>query len=260
MSELTLERVKELLHYDQETGLFYWNAKRGRCAKLSVAGSWNSYGYRRIKVDGRGYPAHRLAWLHVHGRWPQGEIDHINGIKHDNRIANLCEATSSMHESGITAERARELFAYDAETGSLTWRKSGKGRRLDLRAGQIREDGYAKTKVDYQEVYNHRLIWLMVTGSWPQHHIDHINCDTSDNRWENLRDVPLPTNNENIRRPKSKNQSGYLGVDWRQDLRKFRSVITVKGRQINLGFFTDPADAHAAYVAAKRKLHTGCTI
>lgn len=162
--------------------------------------------------------------------------------------------------SGITAERARELFAYDPHTGALTWKKSGKGRRLDLRAGQIRKDGYGKTKVDYQEVYNHRLIWLMVTGEWPQHHIDHINCDTSDNRWENLRDVPLPTNNENIRRPKSKNQSGYLGVDWRQDLRKFRAVITVKGRQINLGFFTDPSDAHAAYLTAKRKLHTGCTL
>lgn len=260
MSELTLERVKELLNYDPETGLFSWNAKRGRCAKLAVAGSWNSYGYRRITVDGRGYPAHRLAWLHVHGRWPQGEIDHINGIKHDNRLANLCEATSSIHESDITAERARELFAYDPETGSLTWRKSGKGRRLDLRAGQIREDGYAKTKVDYQEVYNHRLIWLIVTGEWPQNQIDHCDGNPRNNRWENLRDVTNATNSQNQRRPGSKNKSGYLGVSWQPAVNKFRAVITVQGRFMHLGYFMDPADAHAAYVSAKRKLHAGCTL
>ncbi len=162
--------------------------------------------------------------------------------------------------SGITAERARELFAYDPHTGALTWKKSGKGRRMDLRAGQLRKDGYGKTKVDYQEVYNHRLIWLMVTGEWPQHEIDHRDGNPRNNRWENLRDVHPLVNCENKRKPGQTNTSGYLGVDWRQDLGKFRAVITVKGRQINLGFFTDPSDAHAAYLTAKRKLHAGCTI
>jgi hypothetical protein len=94
---LSAERLRELLDYDPETGVFRWKAvsSKNQVRVGDVAGCVETNGYRRIRVYGRAYQAHRLAWLHVYGRWPVGEIDHINGAKDDNRISNLREATRS---------------------------------------------------------------------------------------------------------------------------------------------------------------------
>jgi hypothetical protein len=89
---LTQARLKELLHYDPETGVFTWRERRGRTPKGSVAGSPDKDGYIKIGIDRAYHIAHRLAWFYVHGEWPIALIDHINGIKDDNRISNLREA------------------------------------------------------------------------------------------------------------------------------------------------------------------------
>lgn len=82
--------LKGLLSYDEQTGEFYWLVKRGRGIKPGdIAGSIAPIGYRLISVNGRFYYAHRLAWLYVFGEWPDGQIDHINGVRSDNRITNL---------------------------------------------------------------------------------------------------------------------------------------------------------------------------
>jgi len=88
--KLTAERLRELLHYDPETGLFTRRVNRqGRWGKAgSVAGHINPRGYRVIWI-GCNWMAHRLAWLYVHGAWPEGQLDHINQDKTDNRIENL---------------------------------------------------------------------------------------------------------------------------------------------------------------------------
>jgi hypothetical protein len=94
-NELTAERLRELLHYDPNTGEFRWRvAKKGMYAG-TVAGCHNRYGdgYRLIGIDGRLYREHRLAWLYMTGAWPTHEIDHINGDRVDNRFCNLQEAT-----------------------------------------------------------------------------------------------------------------------------------------------------------------------
>jgi len=85
-------RVLELLDYDPATGLFTWKIRRG-CRPAGAEAGTLSYGYIRIKVDGKCYRAHRLAWLVVNGHLPD-ELDHINLIKDDNRISNLRPATS----------------------------------------------------------------------------------------------------------------------------------------------------------------------
>jgi hypothetical protein len=93
---LTLERLREALDYDPGTGAFAWRiAKRG-INKCDPAGTVIK-GYVQIGLDQVFYRAHRLAWLYVYGRWPQGDIDHINGVRGDNRIANLREATHSQN-------------------------------------------------------------------------------------------------------------------------------------------------------------------
>lgn len=89
------KRVHELLDYDPESGVFTWRVSAGTASAGSIAGSINGTGYRQIWVENKSYKAHRLAWLYVHGAWPSRELDHINQIRDDNRIANLREATRS---------------------------------------------------------------------------------------------------------------------------------------------------------------------
>jgi hypothetical protein len=95
--ELTAERLRESLKFDRETGVFTRRMVRGGYKVDDVAGSNNGRGYSIIMVDGRNYPAHRLAWLHVTGEWPIGDLDHINGDTADNRFSNLREATESQN-------------------------------------------------------------------------------------------------------------------------------------------------------------------
>jgi hypothetical protein len=93
---ITQARLKELLHYDPETGEFTWigRALRSRMRPGMKAGTiCTTTGYRMLNVDGHRCIGHRLAWFYVYGRWPAREIDHINGIRADNRIINLREAT-----------------------------------------------------------------------------------------------------------------------------------------------------------------------
>lgn len=95
---LTQQRLKELLHYDPDTGVFTWKPGRRGVPSGAVAGSKHSDGYIKIRVDGGDYFAHRLAWLFTAGEWPANQIDHINGQKSDNRINNLREASHSQNE------------------------------------------------------------------------------------------------------------------------------------------------------------------
>ena len=92
--ELTAEHLRSILNYNPETGVFIRKISTARLAKVGdVAGTLRLDGYVGIKVQGRAYKAHRLAWLHFHGAWPVDQLDHINRIRTDNRIANLREVT-----------------------------------------------------------------------------------------------------------------------------------------------------------------------
>lgn len=86
---VTAARLRELLHYDAETGVFsrLVALRGGRRGPIRPSASGNGYQY--ISVDGNSCLAHRLAWLYVHGAWPVEDIDHINGVRTDNRLCNL---------------------------------------------------------------------------------------------------------------------------------------------------------------------------
>jgi hypothetical protein len=101
MSEniLTQERLKELLSYDPETGVFVWVKQVSSRALLGgVAGSNRRDGYRRIKIDRAEFLTHRLAWLYMTGAFPPNETDHINMDKSDNRFFNLRAVTHSENQ------------------------------------------------------------------------------------------------------------------------------------------------------------------
>ena len=136
---LTQERLKELLDYDPETGVFVWKVNRGRTAKAGTpAGNKNHDGYNRIMVDGKHYMAHRLAWFYVYGVWPANELDHINRERGDNKISNLRKA-SRLENMWNRARHSNNTSGYAGVSWSKLhnkWRAdiqvNGKGKHLGL--------------------------------------------------------------------------------------------------------------------------------
>jgi hypothetical protein len=90
-NKITQAELKEEVNYDSETGLFTWNKRKFGVTLGMGAGSIND-GYLCIKVKGKSYKAHRLAWLYETGAWPKEQIDHIDGNRLNNKICNLREA------------------------------------------------------------------------------------------------------------------------------------------------------------------------
>lgn len=90
---MTQDELKKFLSYDEKTGLFVWLVNKGTAKAGGLAGAPASNGYTNICIDRKIYKAHRLAWLYVYGFNPSQTIDHINGVKNDNRLVNLREAT-----------------------------------------------------------------------------------------------------------------------------------------------------------------------
>ncbi len=100
-STLTAERVREVLDYDPETGVF---TRRGDTFK--TVEHKHGLGYRTMRIDGSVLLSHRVAWLWVHGRWPVGEIDHINGVRDDNRLTNLRDVSRGYNMQNLKSAQS----------------------------------------------------------------------------------------------------------------------------------------------------------
>ena len=159
----------------------------------------------------------------------------------------------------ITADHIRSVLAYDPATGDFVW-KAHK-RRPDLigkRAGSPTNTGYWAIAIHNEKRLAHRLAWLYMTGKLPTNHIDHINGNKLDNRFENLREVSRFGNLQNMRKPTKANKSGFLGVCEHQN--KWLVQIMVNGKRIRESGFDTPEQAHQRYLELKRQHHATCTI
>ncbi|EOJ0063283.1 TPA: HNH endonuclease signature motif containing protein [Pseudomonas aeruginosa] len=93
---LTAQRLQEVVIYEPETGLFTWRQTlSNRAITGRQAGTIDARGYLVIKIDGKRHQANRLAWIYVHGRLPNGVVDHFDGVLTNNRISNLREVPQS---------------------------------------------------------------------------------------------------------------------------------------------------------------------
>ena len=149
----------------------------------------------------------------------------------------------------LTAERLRELLHYDPKTGIFTWLVSRRVVRAGDQAGTVKEDGYLYIKIDQRSHLGHRLAWLYMTGKWPPDQVDHRDLVGSHNWWENLR---LADNSQNNANSECRAASGIKGVTWVESRKRWQAQITVHGRNIFLGRFSEAGEAAAAYATAAR--------
>lgn len=111
----TYARVLELLSYDLETGIFTWvKPRRSNQIKAGDEACYTSKKskYAVITFDGVPILAHRLAWFYVNQHWPADSIDHINGVRSDNRFCNLREATPMENNNGFRARSKANTSGY----------------------------------------------------------------------------------------------------------------------------------------------------
>ncbi len=148
---ITLERLKSLLRYEPETGIFTWLVARRGLAKVGgLAGTKHNEGYWQITVDGRRYLSHRLAWLYMTGSWPEADIDHRNGIRGDCRFTNLREATRTENKQNENAPHRRSR----AGLRGVSWHKAGKGWEARIRCNGTRKHlGVFATKEEAHFAY-----------------------------------------------------------------------------------------------------------
>lgn len=112
-SEITQSRLKELLNYDPETGIFTWRVStNNRTPAGSVAGTLRPDGYTSIMLDRRRHLAHRLAFLYLLGAWPVEHVDHMNGIRDDNRWVNLRPVTRSQNSHNIAGPGSQNTSGF----------------------------------------------------------------------------------------------------------------------------------------------------
>lgn len=162
-------------------------------------------------------------------------------------------STSNFSRSpkALTAERAREAFDYDPETGALTWKVTRPG---GVKAGRVAgcvvrfaaaRTSYRRVGIDGVDYLAHRVCWLLWHGTWPEDEIDHIDGDGVNNRIANLRAATHAINMRN--HPKHlRNKSGATGVYRQRARRKWTAEIHVDGRRLHLGQFESLDEA--AYV------------
>jgi hypothetical protein len=152
----------------------------------------------------------------------------------------------------MNAARLNELLHYCPESGVFTW-KVNRGRLA--KAGSIAgtaQHGRVHIKADGRLHYAHRLAFLYMTGEFPSAEVDHIDGDPANNRWANLRPCTRDENLQNKKVSKS-NKSGLLGVSRHRC--GWQATIHADKKQIHLGLFQDPLEAHQAYLEAKAQLH-----
>jgi hypothetical protein len=154
---LSAERVRAVLDYDQETGEFTWKQTGSRALRRGDrAGSLHPRGYIHIKIGKYSYAAHRLAWLYVHKSWPSAELDHRNGCRSDNRIANLrpCDGPAENNQNTKRYSSNRSGYhgvGWHKSTGRWRARISVSGKHINLGlfdSPELAAEAYRKAKAE----------------------------------------------------------------------------------------------------------------
>lgn len=150
MTNLTQDRLKEVVDYNPCTGGFTRKITQGGMSVGSPSGAQHHTGYILISIDGKRYAAHRLAWLYINGEWPNGQVDHINRIKNDNRVSNLRESTRSQNYAN-SPKKVTNKSGYKG----VFWNKVSQKWVSEISVNKVRYFlGYFKNKNEAALAYN----------------------------------------------------------------------------------------------------------
>jgi hypothetical protein len=158
--KLTAARLKELLDYDPATGIFRWRKATSKFSRVTlgvIAGALSPAGYRHIKIDGRVYQGHRLAWQYVYGEGPDGDLDHKDRNRDNNSIANLRLANDSQNQAN-SHHHVRNSSGFKGvcwNKKSCKWQSGIKrnGRSLHLGLFETAEEAHAVYMKKATELY-----------------------------------------------------------------------------------------------------------
>lgn len=152
-----------------------------------------------------------------------------------------------------TEQALRECLFYDPETGVFIWLKTIHSHAvIGSYAGSVHKSGYRVIQFQKRLFRANRLAFFFVKGEWPTGVIDHIDCDKSNDRFKNLRDVTHSVNMRNQHKAHKGNTSGYIGVSLHKATNKWIAQLNYKDlKKKHIGLFSTPEDAYAAYLAAK---------
>jgi hypothetical protein len=167
--------------------------------------------------------------------------------------AFVCSPVRGLFIRRVHAELL-EIFHYAPDTGIFTRkRRTAACNFVGEQMTGVGSCGYVEFCINFQTYRAHRLAWLYVNGRWPVFNIDHINGAPLDNRLVNLRDVSQKVNTQNRMRARANSASGLIGANKRGA--RYRAIIGINSGLRHLGTFDTAAEAHAAYLAAKKELH-----
>ena len=151
--QLTVEKARSLFFYDGSTGELRWRIASGCIKAGSLVKSKDSKGYLMVCVNKHHYKAHRIIWLMEKGSWPPGQIDHMNGMKSDNRLCNLRLATQKQN-SANTGIRSSNKSGFK---GVHYHRQSGKWQASICFDGKLQYLGLYDTALEASIVYAREL-------------------------------------------------------------------------------------------------------
>lgn len=172
MKNITQERVRSLLHYNQDTGILTWKETRGSIHAGDRVRHKSNRGYIQVRIDKKLYMAHRIIWLYVNGYMPENDIDHINRVRDDNRLCNLREVARvcNCRNSGMQCNNTSGIIG-------VSWFSRDKKWKVQIKAdGKGRHIGYYDTKLEAAK------------ARWEaEKHYKFPNCNTTSSAYEYLK-------------------------------------------------------------------------
>jgi len=221
---LTQEHLKELLHYNPETGVFTWLIPLNNKRRVGeAAGSLTTDGYTEIGIKRVRYLAHRLAFLYMLGSFPNHEIDHINRVRNDNRWVNLRAATRQQNAHNVPVRKdntSRYKGVHKVKNCHGWTAKCGIGGKVRYLGFFNTEEDAAKAYQDFAEqlqkhfAYHHSTPAAKIQG-------DYCNKEC----------------------PRSTNTSGFRGVHYRVCMGKWQARCSIAGKRVSLGHFDSAEEA-----------------
>lgn len=232
-TDLTAERLRELLDYNPETGVFTWVScagRYGRFQKGSETGSLNQRGYQIISIGCVKYIAHQLAWLFVNGTWCESQIDHIDGNKANNSICNLREANQSENSQNQSSAHSNNKSGFLG----VSIRKNGTYQARIMVDKKSISIGYFDTAELAHEAYllekKHLHQFGFISKMAPEF-------------------APVKRSFE------SRSKSGFRGVTFDKRYGKWIARPYIAGKQRTIGQFDSAEDAYQKCLDAKNEIH-----